>query len=174
MYYVIESKYVGPNREDHLTDHEIAIATKPGITIRHEEKTNGDLGTWGDWAGYAYGEYKTMDEAREKVASICSDEGFREGPDSDDPNDVEVYIVGEYPKLNRSETGDHIYEGLSIDISASTTDAEIEGLADQYDNDAREHNGFTLDIDVCEEMMREHRDSLIIEEKENETANQSN
>jgi len=98
MYYVIQTKYVGPNEAQ---DQYIEISTSPAITnSSREARTEGWCGTTNDWAVYAHGEYATIREARAAITdrfgevrdadADASGEGFES-----DESVVEAYKPGE-------------------------------------------------------------------------------
>lgn len=63
MYYILESDYVGPNRDKHeLETPTYYVSPTPGKTnLSHEERSDGWLGTTNDWYAAAHGEYETVD-----------------------------------------------------------------------------------------------------------------
>ena len=154
MYYIIETKYVGPN-QTHVDVDTIEISTSAAITnSSHEERTEGWCGTTNDWAVYAHGEYATIEEARAAIT-----EEFGEVRDSDANGDsVETYKPGKYAPMSRQDTADWAYEGFRFDIKADTTDERIAELVTEYEAEAN-RNGYTLDSDL-EDFMQERRQEL--------------
>jgi hypothetical protein len=167
MFYIIERKYVGPNQTDaqYCDAHTVLIQSVPGRTnSSHEERTEGWLGTTNEWAEHAHGEYETLEAARAAV-----EEKFGKCRESDltweDPDTaVELYRVGEYEPMSREATGDWIYGGLRADVTAKTTDEQLEELIAEYEAAANDE-GCTLDSDAID-MAREYRDERIAERDE--------
>lgn len=165
MYYIIETKYVGPNQtQDQYVDvDKIEISTTPAIgNSSHEVRTEGWCGTTNDWAVYAHGEYATIDEARDAITEQfgevrdCDANGYFFK--SDDENVVETYKPGKYDPMSSQATADWAYEGIQSDIEADTTDERIAELVAEYEAWAN-GNGYTLDSDL-EGFMRERRQEL--------------
>src|SRR5256885_2081753 len=70
MYYVIESKYVGPNQDQsqYCDVDTIGIFTAPGKTNSSREvRLEGWLGTTNDWSEYAHGEYESVEAAEAAI-----------------------------------------------------------------------------------------------------------
>lgn len=169
MYYIIETKYSGPNRDQYPDADVIEIRTSPAITNgTHEERTEGWCGTTGGWAVYAHGAYETIEEARAAIATR-----FGEVRDSDASGDrfepdteavIETYKRGKYEPMSSQATADWAYEGIQSDIEADTTDARITELVAEYETEAN-RNGCTLHCDL-EDFMRDRRQELRDEMKE--------
>ena len=165
MYYIIETRYVGPNRtQDRYVDADtIEIRTSPAITnSSHEERIEGWCGTTNDWAIFAHGEYESFDSAR---AAITEKFGYvREcdpsGDDFESDNDavVETYKPGRYAPMSREATEAWAYPGMEADIAADTTDERIADLVAEYEAEAN-INGCTL-ADNLEESMQDYRQEL--------------
>lgn len=157
MYYIIESTYVGPNSSHNAESDSIVISTTPAITnSSHEARISGWCGTNNDWATYAHGEYPTLDAACAAVAEQFGD--VHDGPESDDPDIVAVYLPGRYVSMSRRETEDWIHDGMVDDIDADTTDREIDALAVEYENAANDQ-GIALHA-ALRDIMTEYRDYL--------------
>lgn len=165
MYYIIETKYVGPNQtqDEYIDVDTIEISTSPAITnSSHEERTEGWCGTTNDLAVFAHGEYATIEDARAAIA-----ENFGEVRDSDangdrfesgDDDVVETYKPGKYAPMSSQATADWVYEDIQSDIKANTTDERIAELVAEYEADANS-NGYTLDSDL-EGFMQNFRQEL--------------
>lgn len=104
-FYVIETEYVGPNKQDSEghwigdTWHHWTIQTEPGRTnMSNEPREDGWLGTSNDWHANAHGRFDTLDAARQAVRdmAVTDDEAVRCEPDDDDgPEVVERWITAE-------------------------------------------------------------------------------
>ncbi len=160
MYYIIETKYVGPNQaQDKYVDVDrIEISISPAITnSSHEERTEGWCGTTNDLAVFAHGEYATIEKARAAIT-----EKFGEVRDGDifelDDDIVEIYKPGKYAPMSSQTTADWSYDGIQSDIEANTTDERIAELVAEYEADANS-NGYTLHSDL-EGFMQKRRQEL--------------
>lgn len=165
MYYVIETKYVGPNQtQDNYVDADkIEISTTPAITnSSREERTEGWCGTTNDWAVYAHGEYATIEEARAAIATkfgeVRDSDPNGDSFESDDEDVIETYKPGKYTPMSSQATADWAYDGIQSDIEADTTDERIAELVAEYEAEANS-NGYTLDSDL-ESLMQERRQEL--------------
>jgi hypothetical protein len=168
MYYVIETKYVGPNKgQDQYVDvDKIEISTSPAITnSSHEERTDGWCGTTDDWAVYAHGEYDTIEEARaaiiEKFGEVRDSDPNGDRFESDDEDVVETYKPGKFAPMSSHATADWAYEGIQSDIEADTSDERIAELVAMYEAEANSM-GYTLHGDL-EDFMYERRQELRVE-----------
>ncbi len=162
MYYLIEREYVGPNPYDtqYVDADEIIITTEPAKTnSSHEVRTEGWCGTTNDWAIYAHGEYETLEDARAAVTEKFGETRLQEIGDYDAlENIVEKYKQGKYIPMSSEETADWAYQGIQTDVTAETTDEEIESLVSLYQADAHAQ-GFELDSDL-DDFMRNRRQEL--------------
>lgn len=165
MYYIIETKYVGPNQtqEQYVDVDRIEISTSPAITnSSHEVRTEGWCGTTNDWAVYAHGEYATLEEARaaitEKFGDVRDCDTNGDSFESDNADVVETYKAGKFAPMSSQATADWAYEGIQSDIEADTTDERIAELVAEYEAEANSI-GYTLDSDL-EDLMRERRQEL--------------
>jgi len=167
MYYIIETKYVGPNRGQYgyVDPDRIDISTSPAITnSSHEERTDGWCGTTGDWAVYAHGEYATIEEARaaitEKFGEVRDRSGDGDGDvfEPENADVVETYRPGKYTPMGREATADWVYESIQSDIAAETTDDRISELVAEYEAVAN-RDGYTLDSALAR-FMQERRQDL--------------
>lgn len=165
MYYIVETKYVGPNPHDHrfVDADRIEISTSPAYTnSSHEKCTEGWCGTTNDWSIHAHGEYETIEEARDAITQIFGE--VRDSDlnghsfESDDTDVLEVYKQGRYEPMSRDATADWTYEGIMLDITAETTDERICQLVDEYEKEANAQ-GYTLHSDL-EIFMEQRRQEL--------------
>ncbi|MCP5428529.1 MAG: hypothetical protein H6966_09725 [Chromatiaceae bacterium] len=162
MYYVIETKYVGPNSNQHADSDTIEITTKPAITnMSHEERIDGWCGTTNDWAVYAHGEYDAEKAARNAIAEKfgeCREDDNIETWDRAKRGVVTIFRPGKYAPMSSQATADWAYEGIQSDIESDTTDERIAELVAEYEEEANS-NGCTLDSDL-EGFMQERRQEL--------------
>lgn len=163
MYYIIETKYVGPNQTQYVDVDKIEISTSPAVTnSSNEQRIDGWCGTTNDWAIYAHGEYATIEEARAAITEIFGD--VRDSDDnvgsfeSDDDDVVETYKPGKFSPMSSQATADWAYESLQSDIEADTSDERIAELVAEYEAVANSY-GYTLDSDL-EDFMQERRQEL--------------
>lgn len=168
MYYIIETKYVGPNQAQgqYADVDKIEIRTSPAVTnSSHEEKTEGWCGTTNDWAVYAHGVYATIEAARaaitDKFGEVRNSHPSGDSFESDDEDVVEIYKPGKYAPMSRQSTADWAYEGIQSDIGADTTDERIAELVAEYEAEANSM-GYTLDSHL-EDFMKERRQELLDE-----------
>lgn len=176
MFYVIETNYVGPNPDQHVDDDCIEISTQPARTnMSHEIKLEGWCGTTNDWATYAHGEYETEQDARnyikETFGPVREDDetdyyiGYDE--DGEPIMPVAVFRPGKYIPMDAEGTGNFTWEGVRTDITADTTDEQIEALIAQYEVLANE-DGYTLDKRSLSDSMESRRDDLRAEAEADE------
>lgn len=165
MYYVIETKYVGPNQtQDRYVDADtIEISTSPAITnCSHEERTEGWCGTTNDRAVYAHGAYATIEAARaaitEKFGDVRDSDPNGDRFESDDDDVIETYKPGKYEPMSRQATADWAYEGIQNAIAADTSDARIAELVAEFEAEANSQ-GYTMDGDLAD-FMHERRQEL--------------
>jgi hypothetical protein len=157
-YYIVETEYEGPNTNDHIDDHTYAIQTEPARgNMDHQPVLDGWAGTTNDWAVRAHGAYDTLDEAREALFALIPE--HRED-DVRHEHDcvVEQYRPGSLVPWRPEGTGDWAAEGFDADITADTTDEEIEDLCAQYESDARQSFGAVLHARALRQDARSVRD----------------
>lgn len=162
MYYLIERNYVGPNpyAPQFVDADELYITTIPARTNSSNKiRTEGWCGTTNDWAIYAHGEYETIEKAREAIAEKFGETRIQEPWEYDEfENVVERYKRGKYIPMSAEETADWAYDGIQADITADTTDEEIDALVSEYEINARA-SGYMLDSDL-DDIMKERRQEL--------------
>lgn len=170
MFYIIKIEYVGPNPDQNPDADEVRIQTEPGRTnSSHVERTEGWLGTTNDWAYFAHGEYETEETARAAIKELfgeCREREFGTNPFKDDPDEpvVAVFKLGKYEPMSREWTGDWIYSGLQSDVTADTTDEQLESLIEEWESECNSQ-GYTLNGRAID-MAREYRDELIAKRDE--------
>lgn len=167
-YYLIETKYVGPNRHDSngnwIGDSRMMhICTQPWRTNQsHEERTEGWLGTTNDMRADARGEFESLNAAR----AAAHEAGFTrqyDGDDCDDGETVEQWISEEAARA-QWDAGDWFINGLGREgtrieygITAETTDEELEAAIDRAEHEAAEEN---VEIHGTTELFEELRAEL--------------
>lgn len=147
MYYVIETKYVGPNQDRYIDADRIEISHIPAIdNFTKEPIIEGWCGETDGWSVYAHGEYSTVESAREYI-----DQKFGETREYDS-HIVATYKPGRYEPLGAEGTRDWIREGVEFDIHKDITEGDIDALVEEYETSANEE-GYTLDKDHAKAYM---------------------
>jgi len=141
VYYVIEERYVGPNRDQHWDADTIVISKTPALTnMSHDEITEGWAGTTNDWSVHAHGAYATIEEAeaaiREKFGQVRDEDIHGYTFEDGDPDKVAIYKPGEYAPLSGDEAGEWV-EQWEPKVSDATTDEEIAEIAEDMEQEAR-------------------------------------
>jgi hypothetical protein len=178
-YYVIKTEYVGPNQDQHVDDDRIEIRTAPARTnSSHEIKLGGWCGTTNDWAVYAHGEYRTEQEARDYIEKqfgpvregedVDAFTGFDE--DGEPTTPIAIFRPGKYIPMDAEGTGNYCWEAVLVDITADTTDEQIEALIKTYEAEVNDE-GYTLDKRALEDSMAQRRDDLLAERQAEEDDN---
>lgn len=163
-YYLVERRYVGPERSGPAPRHTIAITTEPPRTnMSGEIRLTGWLGTTNDWAEYAHGEYATLD-----AAEAAAREGWEtyeiEDQDEymDDPAVVQVIGLGDHDPRDEWEAGDWLASTSleEVGLSAESTDAEVDAKAAELVGEA-EADGCWIagGADAIAEVLRGWRDA---------------
>ena len=164
MYYVVETKYVGPNQDqDQYVDADhIDITTTPAAgNMSGEECLEGWCGTTDDWAVFAHGAYKTLEEARQAVEKKFAP--CREDDDLEQYAEYEGVVarfrLGEYAPMSKNMAADWLYSGMEQDIAAETSDQRLAELVEEYETEAN-YQGSTLQGTDPMEILREYRQRL--------------
>lgn len=163
-FYIIETNYTGPNRDQHADASKIEISASPAISNRsHEVCIDGWCGTTNDMAVYAYGEYDTIEEARaaltKEFGEVRDSDVYGDRFESDDEDVVETYKPGKYTPMG-SQTAEALAHEIQSDIEADTTDDRIAELVAECEADAN-HEGYTLDsVEGLIREMQARRDEL--------------
>lgn len=100
-----------------------------------------------------------LDKARGVTHSLCRlhlDAKLDANPD----------IAGQCEQLSKASSISYMYEAMTMDIKADTTDEDIDELLDVYIEDAK-IGGYSLDRDAVERAMIEMRDEKIAKESDN-------
>lgn len=154
MYYIVETQYVGPNREQHIDGDTIEIRDVParGNSAPHPIILNGWCGTTHDWAVYAHGEYETLEAAQEAVKGMgpvrATDPHGEPFNTYDEDDVVAIYKPGAYAPLSKEASSDWIRPGLE-EIHADMTDEQVRALVAEWRAET-ESEGYQLDGDVYE------------------------
>lgn len=165
MFYLIETNYVGPNQDQNADADAVRIQTKPGRTnSSHEERTEGWLGTTNDWAEYARGKYETEEAARAAIEDLFGECREVELEACIDDGVVAAFRLGKFEPMNREATENWIYSGLKCDVTADTTDEQLETLIEEWEAQCNSE-GYTLDGSAID-MAREYRDERIAKRDE--------
>ena len=174
-YYLVETTYVGPNIQDYLNDDLIEIQTVPAYTnMSNEPKIDGWCGTTNDWCVNAYGEYDTLEEAKEAAHKIFGE--LRE-TDMDIYSDdfdilagetVIAYRVGKFPRLTEQETADYYYLTVDDEVKGSMSDEELDQYVDNVKQFEAEYGNleFVPDWVYLREMVEQKRDEKKAEAEE--------
>lgn len=171
MHYIIETKYVGPNKtqQQYVDANKIEICTAPAITnSSHEERTEGWCGTTNDWAVYAHGEFATIVEARaaitEKFGEVRDSDASGDRYETEDENVVEIYKPGKYEPMSRQATADWTDETIQSEIKDYTSDECIAELVAKCEAEANSY-GYTLNSDLVK-FMQDRRQEMYDEYEE--------
>ena len=149
MYYIIETKYVGPNPHAEGADvNRVEISLSPTVTNSSGEvRIKGWCGVTNDWAVYAHGEYETLDAAVTAIAEIFGDvrdaDANGDKFESDDEYAVRVYKPGKFIPMSRENAGNWIFDAAQKEIDASWTDKELLALDKRLEDEANAE-GYTL------------------------------
>lgn len=174
-YYLVETTYVGPNIQDYLNDDLIEIQTVPAYTnMSNEPKIDGWCGTTNDWCVNAYGEYDTLEEAKEAAHKIFGE--LRE-TDMDIYSDdfdilagetVIAYRAGKFPRLTEQETADYYYLTVDDEVKGSMSDEELEQYVENVKQFEAEYGNleFVPDWVYLREMVEQKRDEKKAEAEE--------
>jgi hypothetical protein len=164
MYYVLEWKYVGPDPEQHINEHALLITSVPGRKNQSgEECTSGWLGTTNDWAEYAHGEFASLENARQAVAGVAGEDGYRAASQEDNPlsdlddSIVEEYRVGALPYLTSSESKEYALAAAQDEVTSVTDDEDLDRIADEICRDIRENTGREPNCDAIRNLAEEIR-----------------
>jgi hypothetical protein len=147
MFYLVTRVYVGPNQDSkHLNSDVIEVWNEPARTNSSKEVLiDGWCGTTNDWSVHAYGEYETLQEALDEMHDIFDVREYQyEGWSSDDSfiddHVVERYYFGKYCQMDAEGTAIWVYEYMVKDITAETTDDQIEELLLKYEDECKSEN----------------------------------
>lgn len=162
-YYIVETIYVGPNPYDaqNIDADRIEIRTEPArANMSGEVLTDGWCGTTNDWSVYARGEYDTLADARKAVIDIFGECRECELDEYHCGGVVEAYKEGKLTPMGENESGNWIHEAMRSEITADSTDDDIQAFFNGMQHYA-EYEGYKL-FDVTD-MVTEYRDLLIAE-----------
>lgn len=174
-YYITSSEYVGPNTGARLNSKRYFITKiAPRTNMSHEIRTDGWLGTTNDIAEYAYGEFDTLEAATAALDEITGDD-FREPEGDIDPlgldadgNEIEVLacrIARSLEQWGAQASKDWCHAAMLEDVTASTTDDEIDAMVAELDADLGREMNAALSTGAVEKMYQTRRDELVAEAK---------
>ena len=165
MFYLISIEYVGANKLDsrgHIIGDSETVqltTTPPKTNMSGEVLVNGWLGTTNDWSHNALGEFKTLEDALEELKIL----GFTSRVDSDSCN-----VVSEWQRpsaaLEKWSAEDWLLNTMGAelickdyDITAETTDDELEIISDNINKEAE---GDNVNLFGSMELLMELRNDL--------------
>jgi len=189
MFYIIEYEYVGPFDEYHADRDLIEILTAPVRKnylrrcwgLLHEDDEGGDeiiegsCGAMNDVAAYAHGEFPSIESARKFISEYF--DGMREVAieehrdvafscdvyDKDDePVLIEAYRPGLFKPISREATLVAVGEWMIDDVSAETTDNQIDDLVNSYQANFKSAME-SVNAVYVRALIVEYRDDLIAE-----------
>lgn len=173
MFYIIETKYVGPNQMSacYIDSHIFAVSTTPAVTNSSREiRTDGWCGTTNDWATYAHGEFLEQEAAEGWIKDSLADTGYREDDLEDvsqsfieDQNIVARFRAGRHEPMSPESTSEWAYPALD-EVTADTSDSDLDSMIENCIEDGHIHEGVELDADTLRkaflERRQEERDKL--------------
>lgn len=167
MFYIIRRNYVGPNWADQkfIDFDTIEILTAPATTNQsHEICLEGWCGTTNDIEVVAYGEYATLEAARNAITSIFG-KVRKIAVGDDGPNGdrsiLETYKPGEFRRESLEATQAWGYEIIEEMISSDTSDAEIDSRVERLERESNDE-GYTRKANL-QYLMSERREELRVE-----------
>lgn len=164
MFYIVETKYTGPNPDQHLDQDVVEIQTVPARTNSSGEiKTQGWCGTTNDWCVNAHGEYTTLEEAEAAVQEIFGDVRPYEDEEAGD-SVVKAYKPGLYIQMSEEDTGDWCYEAIQEKVKLGMTPEQVDSLIAELEAEANKE-GYTLSGELGD-MITERLNELLEESKE--------
>lgn len=164
MFYIVETKYTGPNPDQHLDQDVVEIQTAPARTNSSGEiKTQGWCGTTNDWCVNAHGEYTTLEEAEAAVQEIFGDVRPYEDEEADD-SVVKAYKPGLYIQMSEEDTGDWCYDVIQERVTLGMTQEQVDTLIGELEAEANKE-GYTLSGELGD-MITERLNELLEESKE--------
>lgn len=164
MFYIVETKYTGPNPDQHLDQDVVEIQTVPARTNSSGEiKTQGWCGTTNDWCVNAHGEYTTLEEAEAAVQEIFGDVRPYEDEEADD-SVVKAYKPGLYVPMSAENTGDWCYDVIQERVTLGMTQEQVDTLIGELEAEANKE-GYTLSGELGD-MITERLNELLEESKE--------
>lgn len=165
MFYVVETKYTGPNPDQHIDQDVIEIKTEPARTNSSDEpKTHGWCGTSNDWCVNAHGEYPTLADAEAAVKDIFGDVRLHEEEDCDETV-VKAYKPGKYIQMSEESTGDWCHEVIQDKVKLGMTGEQVKALINELEQAANEE-GHTLSTALAD--MIAERQADLLEEAEDD------
>lgn len=172
MFYVIGKSYIGPNPQQFLDADTVEIRNAPEVhPFTGGALKRGASFAYNDWATVSHGEFETLEDARAEIAKTFGE--TRSSSDVlttypslylSDPIDVdkivEVHKIGQYEPMGERGSSEFAYNSVYGNISADTTDEDIERLVGEWVEDARDM-GYELDVEAAQETAIMLRDEEI-------------
>jgi hypothetical protein len=163
MFYVIETKYAGPNPNENINLSRVVISTTPcRENLNNKIKIHGWCGTSNCISTFAHGRFETVDQAREFVNERFGNVAELENPMSDEYV-LEMYSTSQYIHLNVHESYGWTIEMVCEDVDHNTTDEKIKNLVIEYEKIANDE-GLSLSPDL-EMAIRMYRVILKVKNK---------
>lgn len=163
-FYVVETKYVGPNPDQHIDEDVVEIQTEPERTNSSgEAKIQGWCGTTNDWCVNAHGEYPTLADAEAAVKEIFGDVRPYEDEGASD-SVVKAYKPGLYVPMSAENTGDWCYDVIQEKVTLGMTGEQVDALIGELEEAANEE-GYTLSA-ALSDMIAERQADLLEEAEE--------
>lgn len=161
MFYLTSYNYTGNQDTVHDADY-IEINTKPArANLSGAEIISGWCGNTNSWSVTAHGVYQTIEEARAAITGIFGEVrpvAIEEIYAVRGEDVVEVCKPGKYEPMTSEHTLNWSAESIAADVTADTTDKQIERLISKYEREAN-REGFSLHSDILS-YMQEHREEL--------------
>lgn len=158
MYYIIQTEDFQPSDYEKSTDR-VYISNQPLI-----DGSTRAVVIWGSATPennrgyYAHGEYETLEEAKEAIEEIFGDELCE-----DEDADLDYITIIVYKKSLEEMTLEgsiaFLQAGIDEDITAETTDREIEELVKQWEKIVNDEIESTIHHKFEREMQK-YRDRL--------------
>ncbi|PSK81585.1 hypothetical protein CLV79_11553 [Limimaricola soesokkakensis] len=166
MFYIVVHEYVGPNPSEKVDEDIIYITRQPALTNRSREpRITGWCGSSNDTSITAHGAYRTRKAALKAIAERWGE--TREVTLPFEDSEVAAFRPGAYTPMTWCETQAWLYESLDREITADTSDAELEALEENFEAEANTE-GYTLyrDRELLTDWLAEYRDELRADEPE--------
>lgn len=170
MYYIIETKYVGPNRKQakFVDASRIEISTQPAKTNSGKQVlVNGWCGQTNYWSVYAHGEYPTLEAAQAAISTLFGKVRDRDPAgepwESMDESVVATYHPGQYIPMDDEGMGNWVHSALENEVTADFSDEQVAQFAQECE-EAVNREGYTFvsgsDLSDLEDLVRNYRDEL--------------
>ena len=147
MFYVVQTRWVGPNSDQHKNDNFIEIWNEPARgNMDHQPIAEGWCGTTNDWCVTAWGEFETIEEAHKKVEEVAGEKGIREAErDLILCYVVESYHLGRLEHWDEDSTIEWCYDDIMAKVVADMDVWSVDDLVEELMDSARIQEGAVLD-----------------------------